>query len=213
MQDPLYALSMDRGEIDESDFTATELKILDMLEEGRCTPAYIASEIEVTQEYVRERLSELKRLGLVEQVHRGLYQIDSSTSGITVTSHNGNEVAVEDLINNVLNAEFPTDGMSTFWWDQQVNIGFSSLFDPDISVQIEIVATPEFDTESVDSIDDVGIDGFQEMVASLNEALEKFYDEESNWYLEGKGQTPAGRGVVFRADFDEENRVLEEAGD
>lgn len=71
----VYALVMDRSEIDESDFTDTELGILDMLEEGRCTPAYIAEELEVSQEYVRDRLRDLKRLGLVEQVHRGLYEL------------------------------------------------------------------------------------------------------------------------------------------
>lgn len=71
----VYALVMDRSEIDESDFTDTELGILDMLEEGRCTPAYIAEELDVSQEYVRDRLRDLKRLGLVEQVHRGLYEL------------------------------------------------------------------------------------------------------------------------------------------
>jgi len=73
--DRFYALAMDRSEIDEDEFTETELGILDMLAEGRCTPAYIAAELDVSQEYVRDRLSDLKRLGLVEQVHRGLYQL------------------------------------------------------------------------------------------------------------------------------------------
>jgi len=77
----MYALVMERSEIDESEFTDTELGILDMLDEGRCTPAYIADELDVSQEYVRGRLGELKRLGLVEQVHRGLYELaEQSTS-------------------------------------------------------------------------------------------------------------------------------------
>lgn len=71
----LYALAMRRDEIDESDFTETELGILDVLEEGRGTPAYIADQLGVSQEYVRERIGELRRLGLVEQVHRGLYEL------------------------------------------------------------------------------------------------------------------------------------------
>lgn len=70
-----YALTMDRSEIDEADYTETELRILDMLAEGRCTPAYIASELDVTKEYVRNRLGDLTRLGLVEKVHRGLYEL------------------------------------------------------------------------------------------------------------------------------------------
>jgi Mn-dependent DtxR family transcriptional regulator len=74
----MYELSMDRSDIDESEFTETELGILDMLSQGRCTPAYIADELDVSQEYVRDRLRDLKRLGLVEQVHRGLYELSPS---------------------------------------------------------------------------------------------------------------------------------------
>lgn len=76
--DSLYALTMDRSEIDESDFTETELAILDMLEAGRCTPAYIAEELDVTKEYVRGRLGDLKRLGLITKVHRGLYELSET---------------------------------------------------------------------------------------------------------------------------------------
>lgn len=71
-----YALTMDRSDIDESDYTETELRILDMLDEGRCTPAYIAEELDVTKEYIRNRLGDLTRLGLVKKVHRGLYEIN-----------------------------------------------------------------------------------------------------------------------------------------
>lgn len=71
----MYELVMDRSEIDEDDFTDTELAILDMLADGRCTPAYIAHELDVTQEYVRGRLGELKRLELVKKVHHGLYEL------------------------------------------------------------------------------------------------------------------------------------------
>lgn len=72
----VYALTMDRSELDEDEFTETEIGILDMLEDGRCTPAFIAETLDVSQEYVRGRLGELKRLGLVEQVHRGLYELN-----------------------------------------------------------------------------------------------------------------------------------------
>lgn len=74
--DSLYALAMRRSEIDEEDFTDTELGILDMLADGRCTPAYIAEELGTSQEYIRDRLSDLTRLGLVEKVHRGLYELN-----------------------------------------------------------------------------------------------------------------------------------------
>jgi len=62
-------------DIDESEFTDTELDMLEKLEEGRCTPAYLADELGVTQEYVRTRLNELHRLSLVSKVHRGLYEL------------------------------------------------------------------------------------------------------------------------------------------
>lgn len=78
--DSLYQLVMERSEIDEDDFTATEIAILDMLEDGRCTPAYLAESIDVSQEYVRGRLSDLTRLGLVKKVHRGLYELNSDST-------------------------------------------------------------------------------------------------------------------------------------
>lgn len=79
MDQPLIALVMDREEIDEEEFTDTEIGILDMLDEGRCTPAYIADELGNSQEYIRGRIGDLKRLGLVEQVHRGLYELAEET--------------------------------------------------------------------------------------------------------------------------------------
>lgn len=77
MAPTLYAVSMDREEMDEEEFTETELAILDMLEEGRCTPAYIADEVGVSSEYVQGRLRDLRRLGLVTKVHHGLYALDT----------------------------------------------------------------------------------------------------------------------------------------
>ena len=71
----LYQLVMDRSEIDEDEFSDTELAILDKLTEGRCTPSYIASEIDKSAPYVRDRLRDLTRLGLVTKVHRGLYAL------------------------------------------------------------------------------------------------------------------------------------------
>lgn len=75
-----YELIMDRSEIDEEEFTETEIGILDMLEDGRCTPSYLADELDVSQEYVRDRLGDLKRLGLIEKVHRGLYEISEGNN-------------------------------------------------------------------------------------------------------------------------------------
>jgi predicted transcriptional regulator len=71
----LYELAMDRSDVDEEEFSPTELAILDELEEGRATPAYLADALDREQPYIRNRLGDLVRLGLVERVHRGLYEL------------------------------------------------------------------------------------------------------------------------------------------
>jgi len=73
-----YAAVVTLDDIDEGEFTETELGILRMLEEGRCTPAYIADELDVSQEYVRGRLGDLERLGLVRSPYRGLYELEGA---------------------------------------------------------------------------------------------------------------------------------------
>lgn len=70
-----YQLIMDRLEIDEDEFSDTELAILTVLEEGRGTPAYIADQIDKSAPYVRDRLRDLTRLRLITKVHRGLYEL------------------------------------------------------------------------------------------------------------------------------------------
>ena len=71
----LYQLTMDRSEIDEDEFSDTELAILDKLAEGRATPGYLAEELDKSQPYIRDRIRDLTRLGLVTRVHRGLYEL------------------------------------------------------------------------------------------------------------------------------------------
>lgn len=70
-----YQLVMGRSDIDEDEFSDTELAILDALEEGRGTPSYIAEQIDKSTPYVRDRLRDLTRLGLITKVHRGLYEL------------------------------------------------------------------------------------------------------------------------------------------
>lgn len=60
---------------EDGEFTPTERGILNLLGEGRATPAYLAQEIDVTQAWAKARLSDLERLGLVGRVHRGLYEL------------------------------------------------------------------------------------------------------------------------------------------
>lgn len=70
---------LDELDLDEEEFTETELGILRLLEEGRGTPAYIADELDKSPEYIRNRLKDLSRLGLVKKVYRGLYELDEDS--------------------------------------------------------------------------------------------------------------------------------------
>lgn len=53
----------------------TDHAILDMLQQGRCTAAYIAEEYDYTRQNVRNRLNRLVEHGYVHRVHKGLYEI------------------------------------------------------------------------------------------------------------------------------------------
>ncbi len=61
---------------EDNQFRPTERGILNLLSRGRATPAYLAQELDVTQECVKNRLRDITRLGLVRRVHRGLYALD-----------------------------------------------------------------------------------------------------------------------------------------
>ena len=57
------------------DLSPTDRAALEMLREGRCTPAYIASEREYSRAHVRNRLQRLTELGYVTRLHKGLYEL------------------------------------------------------------------------------------------------------------------------------------------
>lgn len=65
---------MDRDEI-EIELSTADTAILDMLEEGRCTPRYIAKEIGKSRPHVTNRLKRLVEHGIVTRVDRGLYEL------------------------------------------------------------------------------------------------------------------------------------------
>lgn len=49
-------------------------RILDLLKEGRATPVWIADELDLTRQYVHQRLALLKAADLVENLGHGLYE-------------------------------------------------------------------------------------------------------------------------------------------
>lgn len=61
----------------EIDLSPTDRAILEMLREGRCTPAYIAAEQDYSRAHVRNRLNRLTELNYVTRLHQGLYELSS----------------------------------------------------------------------------------------------------------------------------------------
>ena len=59
----------------EIDLSPTDKAILEMLREGRCTPAYIAAERDYSRAHVRNRLQRLTEHGVVVRLHKGLYEL------------------------------------------------------------------------------------------------------------------------------------------
>lgn len=59
----------------EIDLSPTDRAILEMLREGRCTPAYIAAEQSYSRQHVRNRLQRLTEHGHVRRLHKGLYEL------------------------------------------------------------------------------------------------------------------------------------------
>jgi len=53
----------------------TDNTVLDMLDEGRCSPSYIAEESGYTRQNVTNRLGRLVEHGYVRKVHPGLYEL------------------------------------------------------------------------------------------------------------------------------------------
>jgi len=56
------------------DLNETDQLILAKLREGRCTPRYLADELNRNKSYVSQRLRHLQDEGFVDRVHRGLYR-------------------------------------------------------------------------------------------------------------------------------------------
>lgn len=62
---------------DDVDFELREIdeRILDMLEEGRCTRQHLASELEVSGDYIYQRVDLMHKLGIIDIIHDGFYQL------------------------------------------------------------------------------------------------------------------------------------------
>lgn len=65
--------------VDEADLTPAETGVLNLLAEGRCIPAYVASELAVRADTARATLDELRKSELVGKPYRGLYELRLDT--------------------------------------------------------------------------------------------------------------------------------------
>ncbi|WP_248911099.1 hypothetical protein [Halocatena marina] len=65
---------------DDHDLRDIDEAILDKLEEGRCTRQYLANELDVTGEYIYQRIDILDKLKLVEIIHSGFYELPDHQS-------------------------------------------------------------------------------------------------------------------------------------
>jgi predicted transcriptional regulator len=55
----------------------TDQKIIERLEKGRNVPANIAEDLEFTRQYVQQRLRRMEEHGIVSNIGRGVYELNS----------------------------------------------------------------------------------------------------------------------------------------
>lgn len=61
--------------LDKQDLGPADEKLLDLLNEGRVTAPYAASETDYSLAYVRDRLGRLVEHGNVRKIYEGLYEL------------------------------------------------------------------------------------------------------------------------------------------
>lgn len=53
----------------------TDEAVVDMLQEGRNVPANIAEELDLTRQYIQQRLQRLEEHGYIRNIGRGVYEL------------------------------------------------------------------------------------------------------------------------------------------
>lgn len=59
----------------EIDLNDTDHRIIELLTEGRNVPANIAEELDVTSQYIQQRLKRLSEHGYTRNIGRGVYEL------------------------------------------------------------------------------------------------------------------------------------------
>ena len=60
--------------MDDVRLNETDKKILETLREGRNVPANVAEELDLTRQYIQQRLRRLEEHGYVQNIGRGVYE-------------------------------------------------------------------------------------------------------------------------------------------
>lgn len=51
-------------------------EIIEIMQEGRATPSYLADRTEESRQLISQRLRDLQMADIIHQVHRGLYELN-----------------------------------------------------------------------------------------------------------------------------------------
>lgn len=62
----------------DNDLSDTDREVLDVLEEGRVTPQYLADQLGISRQYASDRLKRYREHGVVTKLASGLYEFNST---------------------------------------------------------------------------------------------------------------------------------------
>lgn len=61
----------------DADLSDTDREVLNVLEEGRVTPQYLADQLDISRQYASGRLKRYREHGVVTKLASGLYEFNS----------------------------------------------------------------------------------------------------------------------------------------
>lgn len=157
---------------DDVDFELRDIdeQILDILEEGRCTRKHLADILGVSSEYIYQRVDLMAKLGLIDIIHDGFYQLNDDVNDASDIDMNHEEPSVERTAErpepaNTNVAEPAGDVESVV--EEAVEIFSDSWDDTDDRLAARRAAARAVLQEAIDSSGPVG----------MSHAVEEFYDD------------------------------------
>jgi hypothetical protein len=94
-----YAAMVQREDVD-FELRDIDERILDMLEDGRCTRQHLATELQVSGDYIYQRVDLMNKLGVIDIIHDGFYQLADDADAESVDGDDTAEdgVVLKDLV-------------------------------------------------------------------------------------------------------------------